>query len=81
MKNIDELKKAHKRVTKMLDDASKINKVNELDLDSFGVNINFQLNKNNSNNLFISILDYNGYSIIELTAEGIKELKKCVSKL
>jgi uncharacterized FlaG/YvyC family protein len=81
MENIDELKKAHKRVTKMLDEASKTNTNNELDLDSFGVNINFQLNKSNSNNLFISILDYNGYSIIELTPKEIKELKKFVSEL
>jgi hypothetical protein len=57
------------------------NKDNEIELTSFGVSLNLQKNTNNSNNLFVSILDYNAYSIIELTPKEIKELKKFVSKL
>jgi hypothetical protein len=68
-------------VTETLKQASKINKDNEIDLTSFGVNLNLQKNTNNSNNIFVSILDYSGYSIIELTPKEIKELKKFVSKL
>jgi spermidine/putrescine-binding protein len=54
---------------------------NEIELISFGVSLRLEKNTNNSNNIFVSILDYNGYSIIELTPKEIKELKKFVSKL
>ena len=81
MENIEELKKAQTKLNNALKEASKTNPDNEIELTSFGVSLNLQKNTNNSNNIFVSILDYNGYSIIELTPKEIKELKKFVSKL
>ena len=69
------------KLNETLKEASKTNSDNEIELTSFGVSLNLQKNTNNSNNIFVSILDYNGYSIIELTPKEIKELKKFVSKL
>jgi hypothetical protein len=81
MENIEELKKAQTKLNNALKEASKTNPDNEIQLTSFGVNLNLQKNTNNSNNIFVSILDYNGIAIIELTPKEIKELKKFVSKL
>jgi uncharacterized protein YegL len=81
MENIEELKKAQTKLNNALKEASKTNSDNEIELTSFGVNLRLEKNTNNSNNIFVSILDYNGYSIIELTPKEIKELKKFVSKL
>jgi hypothetical protein len=81
MENIEELKKAQTKLNNALKEASKTNSDNEIELTSFGVNLRLDKNTNNSNNIFVSILDYNGYSIIELTPKEIKELKKFVNKL
>ena len=72
-------------VNKMLDEASKTNPDNEIEITSFGVSLRLERNNNtnglNGNHVYISIMDHNGYSIIELTPKEIKELKKFVSKL
>ena len=69
-----EIIEVSKRVSKMLDDARKLH------LESFGVSLEIEASAINRK-AFISIMDYNGYSIIELTPKEIKELKKFVSKL
>ena len=68
------------KLNESLNKASKTNPDNEIELTSFGVSLRLEKNTNNSNNLYVSIMDYNGYSIIELTPKEIKELKKFVGK-
>lgn len=50
------------------------NQTKELDIISFGVSLNLS-KRDLHNNYMITILDYNGMAVVELTKENLKEIK------